>query len=140
MRERIEKALDKVRPMLMADGGIKGTTLVLGEQNGVSSLKVIEGVVEFTSKETGEKVDVKAGEQVSADLNGLSKVEPFDVQKESASWKTLDEIKSIKRTAVLLQWSMFAGAVVVILLVGFFVFKKKRAGVVVQGADETSMH
>jgi hypothetical protein len=113
--------------MGQAVAGIKGTTLVLGEENGVSSLKVIEGVVAFTSKETGKTVDVKAGETVSADFNGLTEVKPFDVKKESANWKTLDEIKKEKAAA---GFGSLSIVVVLVLAVvsAAFVLKKKKHG------------
>ena len=38
MRERVEKALDKIRPMLMADGG--NVELVEGAPDGVVRLKL----------------------------------------------------------------------------------------------------
>ena len=112
--------------MGQAVSGIKGTTVVLEQTNGVSSLKVIEGVAVFTSKETGASVDVQAGEKVSADFNGLSKVEKIDVAKESADWKTLEEVKDSKQTGGLMAPIAITGIVFVAGLLGFIIFKKKK--------------
>jgi hypothetical protein len=112
--------------MGQAVAGIKGTTLVLDQVNGVSSLKVIEGVVSFKSKETGESVDVKEGETISADLKGLSKVETFDVTKETADWDTLAETKKTKSMSGLTFPIIGVVAVLVIGLFGFIVYKKRK--------------
>lgn len=72
--------------MSQAASGIKGTTFVLEEDGETSTLKVIEGTVEFASKATGESVDVEAGEAVSATADGLGKIEKFNVKAETAEW------------------------------------------------------
>jgi hypothetical protein len=73
--------------MNQAVAGIKGTTFVLNEMNGLSSLKVIEGKVSFTSKSDGKQVDVAGGSAVSASSIGLGKTESFDVAKETDDWE-----------------------------------------------------
>jgi hypothetical protein len=67
--------------------GIKGTTFV-GEvkKDGTSTLKVIEGSVEFTANADGKKVMVEGGTIVSADQKGLGTPAKFDVAAETASW------------------------------------------------------
>lgn len=105
--------------------GIKGTTFVLEEGNGVSTLKVIEGVVAFTAKETGKTVDIKAGETVSANFDGLTEVKKFDVQKENENWKTLKEIKKEKAVSGIGTMAI-AGIGIFIVVVGAFVFSKKK--------------
>jgi ferric-dicitrate binding protein FerR (iron transport regulator) len=74
-----DRALDI--EMCQAVYGIKGTTFVVEDSNGVSRLKVIEGQVEFRSKVTGEKKIVKTGETIYADKKGLEKVAKFDVER-----------------------------------------------------------
>jgi hypothetical protein len=70
--------------------GIKGTTFA-GEvkKDGTSTLKVIEGSVEFTSKADGKKVTVEGGSMVSADQKGLGTPAKFDVAAETASWDAI---------------------------------------------------
>lgn len=72
--------------MSQAVAGIKGTTFVLEEDGETSILKVIEGMVEFTSKVTGESILVEGGETVSATEDGLGEVGKFDVNAEMAGW------------------------------------------------------
>jgi hypothetical protein len=66
--------------------GTKGTTFVVEERNGISRLKVIEGVVKFRSKATGETQLVKAGEEIYADKNGLGPKTNFNIQEELKTW------------------------------------------------------
>lgn len=75
--------------MNQAVAGIKGTTFVVSEINGVSSLKVIEGKVAFTAKVDGKTVEVAGGKTVSASNVGLSSIESFDVAKETADWNAV---------------------------------------------------
>jgi hypothetical protein len=111
--------------MGQAVAGIKGTTLVLEQNNGVSTLKVIEGTVSFTSKETGKSVEVNTGEKVTADSKGLSNIEKFDVAAENSGWKAVDQTKNPKGQAgisiavYILGAVLFAGGLI------FLVLKKK---------------
>jgi hypothetical protein len=73
--------------MSQAVAGIKGTTLVCEAYDGVSTLKVLEGTVEYTSTSTGEMAMVGAGETVDAMASGLSEIMTFDVQEEKNLWK-----------------------------------------------------
>lgn len=75
--------------MSEAVAGIKGTIFVAEETDAGSRLKVIEGVVEFTSTATGEIVSVSAGEAVQATSSGMDSKVSFDVQQEIANWETL---------------------------------------------------
>jgi hypothetical protein len=65
---------------------IKGTTFVMEEDGETSTLKVIEGTVELTSKTTGESVTVEGGEMVSATEDGLGDIGEFDVEEEMGDW------------------------------------------------------
>lgn len=69
-----------------AVAGIKGTTLVMETDGTITTLKVIAGTVEFTSKATGESILVSTGEQASADAQGLSEITPLDVAAETSTW------------------------------------------------------
>ena len=73
--------------MDQAVAGIKGTTFVVSNTAEVSSIKVIEGTVEFKSLATGKIEIVGAGEKVAATSAGLSPKEQFDVSAESAAWE-----------------------------------------------------
>ena len=66
--------------MNQAVAGIKGTTLICEEANGVSTLKVLEGTVEFTSKATGEAV-CQWRTDGQRDEDGLGEIKPFDIEK-----------------------------------------------------------
>lgn len=72
--------------MSQAIAGARGTTFVLEDDGKTSTLKVIEGTVEYTSKTTGESVMVEGGETVSATADGLGEIEEFDVEAEAAEW------------------------------------------------------
>jgi ferric-dicitrate binding protein FerR (iron transport regulator) len=71
--------------------GIRGTTFVFHVDETQSTVKVIEGVVNFKSTATGESVEVSAGQKVSATSQGLSEVQSFDVEEEQAEWDELQE-------------------------------------------------
>jgi hypothetical protein len=75
-----------------AVSGIKGTTFVCEEKNGISVLKVIDGTVDFKSKTNGNIVKVNAGEMVKATTNGLSEIAKFDIAEESESWTNLNKV------------------------------------------------
>ncbi|MFH1722198.1 MAG: FecR domain-containing protein [Candidatus Altiarchaeota archaeon] len=69
--------------------GIKGTTIVVDVDESETTVKVIEGTVEFTSHATGESVEVSSGQMASADSQGLSEVESFIAASEQASWEDI---------------------------------------------------
>lgn len=81
--------------MSQAVAGIKGTTLVLEETGDQSTLKVIEGRVEYTSRANGDVQYVEAGEMVVATASGLSEKTTFDPKAEEAKWQA--ESEAIKR-------------------------------------------
>ncbi|MBU0761513.1 MAG: FecR family protein, partial [Candidatus Altiarchaeota archaeon] len=72
--------------MNQAVAGIKGTTLVLSETGTKSSVKVIEGTIEFTNKADGKKVEISTGQQASVTDNQMSPITTFDIAQESAKW------------------------------------------------------
>ncbi len=125
--------------MSQAVAGIKGTTLICEEANGVSTLKVLEGSVEFTSKATGEAVLVSGGQMVNADEDGLGEIEPFDIEEEMKGWHetaqqiTADALK--KNTGgrvvyVIIGAALALGAVTLVLIVVLLhVLGRKRSPV-----------
>jgi len=66
--------------------GIKGTTLVVEATDTSTTLKVIEGNVQFTSNSNGQKVMVEGGKTVTANASGLGAKTSFDVAAEQAVW------------------------------------------------------
>ncbi len=77
--------------MNQAVAGIKGTTLVLEDDGQTSTLKVIEGVVNFKSKTTGESKDISAGQMIEANQAGLGNSSDFDIAAENAKWDKIDQ-------------------------------------------------
>ena len=76
--------------MSQAVAGIKGTTFVLEDDGTTSTLKVIEGTVEFTARADGETQFVSAGSMLSADAHGLGELQAFDLAAESAAWSQVE--------------------------------------------------
>lgn len=73
--------------MNQAVAGIKGTTFTLSDKDGISSIKVIEGLVEFTGKIDGHMENIAAGEAVVADKNGLGVKGTFNISEENKLWE-----------------------------------------------------
>lgn len=105
-----------------AVAGIKGTTFVMEEREGVTSLKVIEGTVDFTSTSTGlslnESIDVTGGQAVSSDGNGLGEVRAFDVEAERQSWEE-------KASAPGFPWYLIPAGLAIFGII-FLMFRKIR--------------
>lgn len=72
--------------MGQAVAGIKGTTFICEEKDGVSTLKVIEGTVAYTSKADGETIMVSDGKMIGASADGLGKLTTFDIDAELETW------------------------------------------------------
>lgn len=136
--------------MNQAVAGIKGTTLICEEANGVSTLKVLEGTVEFTSKATGEAVLVSGGQMVNADEDGLGEIKPFDIEKEMEGWHetaqqiTADALK--KNTGgrvvyVIIGAALALGAVTLVLTVVLLhVLGRKRSPVPAAASYDVPRH
>jgi RNA polymerase subunit RPABC4/transcription elongation factor Spt4 len=113
--------------MSQAVCGIKATTLIIEETDYVSTLKVLEGEVEFTSKATGEVEYVGGGQMISADAYGLGEIEPFDIEEEMKGWHetarqiTANEINKKSRRGVfitiglVLALGIIASVIIVVL-------------------------
>lgn len=79
--------------MNQACAGIKGTTFVCEETGSKSTLKVLEGTVNLTSKTTGKAVSVGAGEMAVADASGSLNKSTFNIAQEAKKWdKTIIEL------------------------------------------------
>jgi hypothetical protein len=112
--------------MNQAIAGTKGTIFVAEETGQSSILKVIEGEMWFQSLATGEIVDVLAGQMVSADVNGLSPIMPFDIETELATWPSDEDLPSRnKLPSFINNPPLWIGILVLILGlagIGLFVF------------------
>ncbi len=79
--------------MSQAVAGIKGTTFVLNETGSASTLMVLEGIVQFTSKKSGTVVAVSAGEMAVADATGTITKSNLNINTEAKKWdKTIIEL------------------------------------------------
>ena len=72
--------------MSQAIAGARGTTFICEEIDDVSTLKVIEGTVEFTNKISGEAILVSDEQMISADENGSTEPIVLDVDEELTTW------------------------------------------------------
>lgn len=80
--------------MSQAVAGIKGTTFVLNETGSESTLMVLEGSVDFTSKKSGKVALVNAGEMAVADSKGNITKSNLDISTEAKKWnKTIIELQ-----------------------------------------------
>jgi len=120
--------------MAQAVAGIKGTTLVLEETKDTSTVKIIEGVVEFTSSRSGDSQSVSTGESVIATTDGLGEKATFDVADEEARWDIIDIEPTANTNATdagAPTKSSRAPIIVAVLLavvaVALYMFKKKRS-------------
>jgi len=109
--------------------GIKGTTFVLEDRNGISSLKVIEGKVQFTAKAGGGQTMVEGGSVVSATSKGIEAVQTFDVEKETKEWEDLRGKIGSSGSPVLdskFFYPAIAAIVIILAIVGGFMLGKHR--------------
>ncbi|MCX6006231.1 MAG: FecR family protein [Chloroflexi bacterium] len=70
----------------MAICGIRGTNFVVEVTDAQTLLKVIEGIVEFTSKKDGQSASVEAGQMMAAMDSGLGQKSTFNAVAEKAKW------------------------------------------------------
>ena len=106
-----------------AVSGIKGTTFVCESTGTTSTLKVIEGSVEFKDN-IGKTVTVNSGEKVSATSNGMGAKETFDIALEEQQWEGLAPTsKSINLGLII---GIVAAVIAVITVILWFVIKKRK--------------
>lgn len=74
--------------MYDAAASIKGTKLVVETTDDHSTVKVIEGTVELTSK-GGETVWLSAGETATVTIDGIGRITKFSIAAETALWQSL---------------------------------------------------
>lgn len=116
--------------MSQAVAGIKGTTFVLEETGTESTLKVIEGLVEFTSKKTGAVEMIGAGEAITATKEGLKEKITFDVEKEIEDWEEMKDgnFENVQKEDEEDDlFGIFLGILLMALTsVGYFLMKKRQ--------------
>lgn len=110
--------------MSQATLGIKGTTFVLSEVGGKSTLKVIEGTVEIKSKTNPTTKSVAAGEAISANNNGLSEKTKFDAVEENNSWEKFKN--SLGKSSKIYIYIGIGVAAVLIIVILIFIGKRKK--------------
>jgi hypothetical protein len=103
-----------------AVAGIKGTTFIMEETGGRSTLKVVEGTVSYSSKTTDKSIDITAGESVIATQKGLGEKSQFDVESEGKEWESESD-----SDANILMYSMILVGIAA-AIIAFFIFKKKH--------------
>jgi hypothetical protein len=86
--------------MSEAVAGIRGTILITEENENGSTLKVLEGKVEFTSKATGKSEMVGPGEMITATKDGLKEKIQFDTSEEETTWKKPAEADSVPQVSM----------------------------------------
>lgn len=128
-----------------AVSGTKGTIFSVEKTGQATILKVIDGTVSFTSRVTGQSVDVHAGEQIQASSQGLGQISPFDIQAEISVWPeaglSLSEEVPLSPSPALpdrpqwMRWvyvgagilGCFAGLMVLGSIVGLILWRKKQS-------------
>ena len=118
--------------MSQAVAGIKGTIFIVEETGTGSTLKVIEGLVEFTSNSTGKSEMIGTGESITATSEGLQKKETFDIEKEKKVWEELEDgnfenVKIAKGSGGNSPTAVLGVIAVVLASIGYVYFKKKKS-------------
>ncbi len=72
-----------------AVAGIKGTTFIMEDTGTSTTLKVIEGDVEFMDSANGKTETVRTGEALTADAEGLGQKSEFDTNNENKIWQEI---------------------------------------------------
>ncbi len=103
--------------------GIKGTTFILEENDTNTTIKLIEGVVDFTSNVTGEKKTIVGGETLSATSTGLSEEKAFNISDEKKNWVEVENFEG-EQGSILVPIAILL--IIVIVAVGVFIFINKN--------------
>ena len=137
--------------MSQAVAGIKGTTFILESSASASTLKVIEGTVDFTSKADGKTVAVSDGQTARANNQGVSIPEMADLSTDKTEWehfksvadqnplkqvqnpvktdkksKTTTKVTINERTGSSLPWYLIPGLVLIAGLIVFLVIRIRK--------------
>lgn len=126
-----QMAKDGTMEVTMNQGvlGQKGTTFACEDDGTTSTVKVIEGSVDFTAKTDGKKETVGAGEMISATAAGLGSKTTFDVKAEQVKW---EEIRALAQphgqASSLIAVAIGCVAIVVALVILYVVRRNRTAG------------
>ncbi len=112
--------------MWVAAAGIKGTTYVLEELGHGSTLKVINGSVEFRSKVTGKSQLVESGEMITATQDGLEDKMRFDTEKELNYWEDLENGIYPDPSEHGMNFSWLILLVIIVLMISYFIRRSHR--------------
>ncbi|HRY82096.1 MAG TPA: FecR domain-containing protein [Candidatus Moranbacteria bacterium] len=117
-----------------AVAGIKGTTFIMEDTGEITTLKVIEGLVNYKPNTNGEGVDVEGGKMISATKEGLGTQQAFNVETENIFWDNLSDSNNAPETKAerkdKSKYLYIGGAsilVVIIVALGLFISKKKKS-------------
>jgi ferric-dicitrate binding protein FerR (iron transport regulator) len=107
--------------------GIKGTIFVCEENGGSSTLKVIEGDVQFTDKTTGRTTPVTSGNMITAGEEAVP-LSDFNILKEYAGWTKYDSNLTItNKTNTNNNWILiFVGIGSIVITGAVIVFLNSR--------------
>ena len=114
--------------MTQAVAGIKGTTFVVSDDGKTSKLKVIEGLVAFTSKTDSKTTLVSTGEIITANSNGSQSKQKFDVASETKSWPIIPDVNApVKKSeSYNIIWYILVGIISILLIIAYLKFTKNK--------------
>ena len=104
-----------ITPQLVA--GVKGTVFMVTVTDGYAAVSVEEGLVEVTSRQTGERVEIRAGETVLIDARDTAEMELVSERSRHATIDrdsrrlARDEVRRMARALDTLGDSLGGGAV-----------------------------
>lgn len=81
---------------------VKGTKFVFSSDDNETSLKVIDGSVEFISSLTEESIIVNSGQSIKATKNGIEEISFFDITSENNYWKNFEAVISENKGVLVL--------------------------------------
>lgn len=112
--------------MSQAVAGIKGTIFVCEvKEDGTSTLKVIEGDVQFTDFATGKVTSVTGGEMIAAGLQPIP-LSDFDIKAEHTDWQTYDSDLVITNKSNITAIVVSIIIVCIVICGGFVIYIRKR--------------
>lgn len=115
-----------------AVAGIKGTTFMMEDTGASTTLKVVEGEVEFKDKADGKTETVRTGEALAVDLRGFGTRTTFDPaaqENDQRAPKTADKTQAPPQTKPektnYLYWLGGIGLALVLAVAGYLIRKRK---------------
>lgn len=117
--------------MNQATTGIKGTTFVLTEAEGKSTIKLIEGALDVTSLGDQKTTSLTGGQFIVATSTGTAEEGTFNAKAEQDAWDAFAGTELIDETLITPQnptipWIPYAAAAVVVLVILLIVLLRKK--------------